>query len=191
MKKLLLSLLIGFTAITCFAQEHLTFKGIPIDGSLSKFAGELRLKGFKYSGETQGYPFFKGSFAGMKDCLVIVLYDDNGVYEVLASSNGYSSWDVVKAQYNKLKEALGDKYYVINCIEEFEDPYSEGDGMEYWALKENKCHWGTNYMNFVGTISMNIGVIASNNFFINIMYSDIENSNKAKASIDKEIESDL
>ena len=49
MKKLIVSFAFVLIALTSYAQsssEHLTFKGIPIEGSMTEFCQKLKAKGF-------------------------------------------------------------------------------------------------------------------------------------------------
>lgn len=44
MKKFIATLTVLFIAINIMAQEHLTFKGIPIEGSMTEFCQKLKKK---------------------------------------------------------------------------------------------------------------------------------------------------
>lgn len=46
MKKIIFTLTVLFVAINIMAQEHLSFKGIPIEGSMTGFCQKLKAKGF-------------------------------------------------------------------------------------------------------------------------------------------------
>ncbi len=46
MKKFIFTLIVLFVAINIMAQEHLSFKGIPIEGSMTGFCQKLKAKGF-------------------------------------------------------------------------------------------------------------------------------------------------
>ena len=46
-------------------QEHLTFKGVPIDGTLSEYVAKMKSAGFKYLGEQDGTAILQGDFAGV------------------------------------------------------------------------------------------------------------------------------
>jgi len=46
MKKFIATLTVLFIAINIMAQEHLTFKGIPIEVSMTEFCQKLKTKGF-------------------------------------------------------------------------------------------------------------------------------------------------
>lgn len=69
MKKIILFFATLFMSVISFAQsnsEHLTFKGVPIDGTLSEYVAKMKSAGFKYLGEQDGTAILQGDFAGFK-----------------------------------------------------------------------------------------------------------------------------
>ena len=53
MKKLFLSLMFSLVSLVSYAQTespHLTFKGVPIDGTLNGYVQKMKQKGFDYIG---------------------------------------------------------------------------------------------------------------------------------------------
>ena len=65
MKKILVSLLLVFSAITTMAQDHLSFKNIPIDGPLDLFLAKLKADGFtQFDTDTDGV-WLAGRFAAI------------------------------------------------------------------------------------------------------------------------------
>lgn len=46
--------------------EHLTFKGIPIDGPLNAFVAKRKAAGFKHLGTEDGFAYLEGDFAGLQ-----------------------------------------------------------------------------------------------------------------------------
>ncbi len=54
MKKIIATLIVLFIAINIMAQEHLTFKGIPIEGSMTEFCQKLKTNSFHKS--LKNYP---------------------------------------------------------------------------------------------------------------------------------------
>ena len=77
MKKLLITLALFFAAFNIMAQEHLTFKGIPIEGSMTEFCQKLRTKGFTSIANLDNISVFTGDFTGQK-ATVSVMATDNG-----------------------------------------------------------------------------------------------------------------
>lgn len=64
MKKIIITLTVLFAAINIMAQEHLSFKGIPIEGSMTEFCQKLRAKGFISIGQENNITLFSGDFTG-------------------------------------------------------------------------------------------------------------------------------
>lgn len=87
MKKHLLSLVLCCFAIFGFAQEHLSFKGIPIEGSMTAFCQKLTAKGFTQIGRDNNVTMFTGcrpysgksvssmSLSVFKFCIISVIYE--------------------------------------------------------------------------------------------------------------------
>jgi hypothetical protein len=67
MKKILLLQIIAFLALSSFSQtqsdKHLTFKGVPIDGTLKEFVGRMKQDGFKFIQKSCGVVYLQGDFA--------------------------------------------------------------------------------------------------------------------------------
>lgn len=70
MKKFFSFLILAFvTSAIALAQndsEHMTFKGIPIDGALNEFVAKMKQAGFTYIVTQDGIAVFQGDFAGRK-----------------------------------------------------------------------------------------------------------------------------
>lgn len=83
MKKFFSFLILAFvTSAIALAQnnsEHMTFKGVPIDGTLNEFVDKMKQARFTYIGTHDGIAVLQGDFAGHKGCTI-------GVY-TLKSSN--------------------------------------------------------------------------------------------------------
>ena len=57
-----------------FAQtsEHLSFKGVPIDGTLNVYVSKMEKGGFTLIGTEDGVAMLKGDFAAYKGCIIEV-----------------------------------------------------------------------------------------------------------------------
>ena len=65
MKKIIATLIVLFIAINIMAQEHLTFKGIPIEGSMTEFVKNSKQR-FISMGHENNITLFTGDFTGRK-----------------------------------------------------------------------------------------------------------------------------
>ncbi len=52
--------------------EHLVFKGVPIDGTLSEYVKKMESAGFRCINKRNGVATLRGDFAGFKDCTIQV-----------------------------------------------------------------------------------------------------------------------
>lgn len=79
MKKLIVSFAFVLIALTSYAQrgsEHLTFKGIPIEGSMTEFCQKLKAKGFTSIGSENNLALFMGDFTGRNATIGVTATDD-------------------------------------------------------------------------------------------------------------------
>ena len=86
-----ISLMIGMNA-----QEHLSFKGIPIDGSLSQFVNKLEQEGYAlvYTNDEGDACVLRGTFAGYSNCNVYVISTEKShiVWDVTVMLPEQTSW---------------------------------------------------------------------------------------------------
>ena len=59
------------------SNNHLKFKGVPIDGTLKQFVSRMKRKGFKYIDSDDGVVVLQGDFAAYKECIIYVSTLDN------------------------------------------------------------------------------------------------------------------
>ena len=76
MKRISATLMLLFAAICVMAQEHLSFKGIPIEGSMTSFCQKLKAKGFTSIGRDNNITLFTGDFTGRKATVGVTATDD-------------------------------------------------------------------------------------------------------------------
>ena len=200
MKKLLLSLLVMSFSLTAFAQEHMTFKGVPIDGNVSDFVNKLVEKGLtvsKYDGLV-GDPSVRvmnGTFAGIQNCDIIILSVPSTkiVCKVSVTTPNSKSWDDVLYEYNTLKKSLLEKYSngEVNKYEYFVDPYSLGDGYELQALYKEKCKYYTSIMIPQGAIAIYMTTATYGEAHTAIHYEDKINWKAYEADKKKTISEDI
>ena len=107
MKKILASLAVFLAVINIMAQEHLSFKGIPIEGSMTEFCQKLKTKGFTSIGQENN--IFTGSEAtvgvtatddGKNVFAVVVLFEPSGEWNTLVNTYDYYK-DLYTRKYGK------------------------------------------------------------------------------------------
>ena len=90
---------------TSSATSPLSFKGIPMSGTLSAFGSELVKAGFKSAGNG----VYTGDFAGYSGCKVTPS-GSNPVREVRIDFPVISDWDALEKAYDSLQASLTQKY---------------------------------------------------------------------------------
>ena len=80
MKKILVTLTLLFAAINVMPQEHLSFKGVPIEGSMTEFCQKLKAKGFTSIGRENNITLFSGDFTGRKATIGVTATDDGKMF---------------------------------------------------------------------------------------------------------------
>ena len=93
------------TTASTTAATPLTFKGIPLKGSLSSFGSELVRAGFRNAGNGT----YTGAFAGYDGCR-ITPSGSNPVQEVRVDFPVISDWDALEKAYDSMQASLTQKY---------------------------------------------------------------------------------
>lgn len=119
MKKFVITFVLLFAAVNLMAQEHLSFKGIPIEGSMTEFCQKLKAKGFEAIEKGNNSSLFTGSFTG-RDVVVGVAATDNGkdVFAVVITLGISEEWKSLVDTYNYHKELYIRKYGKPSISEE-------------------------------------------------------------------------
>ena len=183
MKKFIILMLSCVILTHAYAQEHLTFKGIPIDGPIKVFVAKLKAQGFEAAFLSEENAVAAGKFGG-EDCEIAIYATkkSNTVCHVIVILGESNHWSTLKSTYNEYKSLLANKYGIGRSIEYFTSPFKEGDNCEIFALKSDKCHYTTYFTVPNGEIGISLGCLRDNGVvFIN--YLDQINNKLA----DKEI----
>lgn len=111
MKKLIITLIILCYAIGGYSQEHLAFKGIPIEGNINSFCQKLKSKGFMQIHSQDNIRLFTGNFTG-REATVGVVADQGGndVYSVVILFPSNKEWNQLVNTYEYYKELYEEKY---------------------------------------------------------------------------------
>lgn len=184
---LLISLLFP---LSLFAQsDHLSFKGIPIDGTLNQFSNQLVRKGFTKMYSENGQAILQGDFAGYKNCYVAVstLDQEDLVYMVGVMFPDLDQWSLLENNYTKLKEMLITKYgEPIDVVEEFQSTYQpRTDNEKLHKLKFDECTYKSIFESDKGRIVLTISHESVMKCFVVLGYVDGINGLRAQdAAID-------
>ena len=188
MKRIITLGLAMMLALAATAQNgHLTFKGVPIDGTLKEFVGKLKQKGLTHIGTEQGIALLKGEFAAHKGCSIAVIAHESGeVYRVGVMFPEQETWLRLYNDYSSIKEMLTQKYgEPTTVVEEFQS-YSGGkyddDNTRMHYVKFDKCRYVTDFTTESGTIEVRIDHNDSLECYVVLIYEDTTNGDKVRSS---------
>jgi hypothetical protein len=186
MKKILFSVIIALTATMLFAQnqsQHLSFKGVPIDGTLNEYVAKMKQSGFTLIGTEDGVAMLKGDFAAYKGCIIGVatLKSKDLVSKITVIFPDRDTWSSLYGNYSTLKKMLSEKYgEPSESVEKF-DTYSEprDDGSKFMYVQLDKCKYYAIFETDKGNIELQIKGDHSSCFVI-LAYYDKINSDIVK-----------
>lgn len=111
MRKLVITFTMLFAVISLMAQEHLSFKGIPIEGSMTAFCQKLKAKGFTSSGSENNLTLFTGDFTGRNATVGVTATDDGkDVFAVVVLFDPSGEWNALINTYDYYKDLYTRKY---------------------------------------------------------------------------------
>lgn len=189
MKQRLFTLFIVCLTFISWAQnkpvEHLTFKGVPIDGTLNEFVLKMKQNGFTLVKTENGTAFLTGEFAAYKDCYVGVttLKQKDLVSKIVVIFPECTNWSSLSSNYFNLKELLIQKYgEPTECVEKFEYYYEpKNDNDKYDAASSNHSKFLTIYETNKGSIQLSIESNGDLGCFVLLTYSDKTNTETVRA----------
>lgn len=189
MKRVLIAFACILATIQVAAQEHLAFKGEPIDGEASSFVQKLNKLGFKSVQKTDDGYYLEGLFSGHNSMLLVESsLLTNTAHTVYVMQEVKEDWATLKNDYSVLKKGLTLKYgNPILSKEEFRSPYKEGDGSAYMAFKGGYADWQCRFDAQVGIIDLYIREQSYGELNVILKYEDSANAKKAV----QELTSDL
>lgn len=157
MKKALFTFIAFFMAISCIAQEHLTFKGIPIEGSMTSFCQKLKAKGFTQIGSKKNTTLFTGDFTGRTATIGVGASDDGkNVFSVVVLFDASKEWSTLINTYSYYKDLYTRKYGETSaCIEK--NPSIDDSNISLMAeLHQGTVTWGSAWEVTGGDIEITI-----------------------------------
>lgn len=197
MKPAFLALFIIFTSLGLFAQtnsdtsKHLSFKGVPLNGTLDQYVLKMKQNGFTLIRTNDGMAMLQGDFAGYKDCYIGVstLKQKDLVYKIVVIFPDRDTWSALSGNYFNLKEMLTEKYgKPAESVETF-DGYSQpkDDNSKIYEVQFDHCKYYSTWMTDKGDIQLSIEHNSVTSCFVKLAYFDKINS----AAIKKQAIDDL
>lgn len=180
---------LGLAMMIAFAVSaqtgHLTFKGVPIDGTLSTFVNKLKQKGFTVMHSEKGTAMLTGDFASFKKCTVGVMEHESGVVNrVVVMFPDKDSWVHLYNDYSTLKTMLTKKYGEPASVEE-EFPnksYNFNDSDRMHEVRMDRCRYICDWTTENGAIELRIEHQVMIGCMVVLVYVDAENESKVQSS---------
>lgn len=186
-KHLTLFLACFFFAGTIFAQQHLSFKCVPINGTLQEYTNAMVKAGFHYEGTQDGVSILSGDFAGYKGCTVGVstLKNLDVVSRIAVLFPNKNTWSAVHGDYEHLKAMLTEKYGTPSDSQERFKKYTGNydNSLVMYALKDEEYVWFTTFTTELGDIGLTI--MAGTEYgtaCVRLSYYDKANSEKVHSA---------
>ncbi len=188
MKKMIFSLCVILAAFTGYAQEHLSFKGIPIEGSISTFCQKLKAKGLVQIHSEDNIRLFSGDFTG-RDASIGVIADQSGknVFSVVVILPKSEEWNTLVSTYEYYKDLYTEKYGKPTFCKENNPSHSDSNFSLMHELYEGRVIYGCVFNATGGTIELTIdkaeGYLQGQ---VIIRYKDAQNiQEKRQADLDE------
>jgi len=187
MKSKFLTTIIFFFTIVSFSlgqtSDHMTFKGVPIDGTLNDYVAKMKLNGFTQIHSEDGVAILKGDFASYKNCTVGVatLKQKDLVNKITVMFPENETWSSLSSDYFSLKEMLTEKYgEPSDYVEKFDGLEPDDDNSRMHDVKFDRCKYYTTYKTEKGTIQLSIEHDGVTSCFVLLTYHDKINSDIIK-----------
>lgn len=197
MKKTFFAFLFVCTSCLLFGQtnsdtsRHLTFKGVPLDGTLDQYVAKMKQNGFKHISTSNGIAMLQGDFAGYKDCYVGVstLKQKDLVHKIGVIFPDRDTWSALSGNYFDLKQMLTEKYgKPSDIVEKFDTRYEpRDDNSKMHEVKFDNCKYYSIWSTDKGDIQLSIDHNNIISCFVKLVYFDKINS----ATIKKQAIDDL
>jgi len=175
--------------MTSFAQvkqdtsKHLTFKGVPIDGTLAEYVSKMKKSGFIHKGTKNGISILEGDFASYKNCIIGVstLKQKDLVSKIAVIFPDRETWSSLSSNYFNLKELLTEKYgEPSESEEEFQSYTPDDDGSKMIQVQLGACKYYATYETEKGSIQLTIEHDGVTRCFVKLAYFDKINSETVK-----------
>ena len=180
MNKNIAILLFLFLTNLSFGQSsnHLSFKGVPIDGTLEEYVVKMKQNDFTLLQTEDGTSYLSGDFAGYKNCIVGVstLKQKNLVHKIVVVFTDKDTWSGLYTNYFDLKQKLTEKYgNPSDVVEKFDVPsYSQprDDQEKMYKVQFDQCKYYSIWKLETGEIQLSIDHNSVTSCFIKLAYFD-------------------
>ncbi|MCQ2286143.1 MAG: hypothetical protein MJZ76_04635 [Bacteroidales bacterium] len=138
-----------------FAQSHITFKGVEVDGTVASCTQKLVEQGFTSQKMENGVALLNGNFAE-QNCKVKLFTKGKQdlVYSLTVTFNSQDSWDSLAQAYQQLKSVLYAEYgSTTEVVEQFATEVTD-DASKMTAFLNGLVSWRTTFMTAEGKVTL-------------------------------------
>ncbi len=155
--------------------QHLLFKGVPIDGTMNEYVAKMKLNGFVVVATEPGATMLQGDFASYKKVLIGVVTQQQKdlVSKIRVMFPKQENWASLYGNYSNLKDMLTQKYGTpTEVIEEFKNRFGiENDEFKYLYVSSGECNYKTVFETTNGKITLSLDHIESD-CYVALSYLD-------------------
>ncbi|MBR1564043.1 MAG: hypothetical protein IJ650_01710 [Paludibacteraceae bacterium] len=177
MKRFLSIIAIAMLTVGAFAEGHMTFKGVEINGNIRDFVNQLKAKGLTVVSNDGSTAMLSGTFTG-KDVKVAVYSTpiSHTVHSVCVIYDGGDQWQIIKNQYTSLKEMLTQKYgEPTTVVEETTNKYATEDHYLHELMME-RLTYATSFTTDKGEVLLRMAYMNLLGNMVLLCYKDKEGS---------------
>ncbi len=186
MRKFLVAITLLFAVINIMAQEHLSFKGIPIEGSLTEFCQKLKTKGFTQMGRDNNMTLFTGDFTGRQATVGVAATDDGkSVHSVVVVFDESRDWNTLVSTYDYYKCLYTRKYGESSACREHNPSRLDSNTSLMYELGQGTVTYASAWNVTGGTIELSIEKAGISEGVVIIKYRDAQN---VETKIQKDLE---
>lgn len=157
MKRITLILSLICISLASVAQDHLTFKGIPITGTMSSFCQKLQQKGLRPLGSDKTIRIFKGDFTGREATIgVVAAQNGKDVFGVAVMFPESKEWNRLTNTYDYFKELYTEKYGRPSFQKERNPSHSDSNTAKMAEVHQGTVTWTSTWDVTGGEIELSI-----------------------------------
>lgn len=160
MKRIIFLTVFLLISLASFAQtptEHLTFKGVPIEGSMAGFCEKLKTKGFTLIGQDNNITLFSGDFTGRKATVGVAATDDGkNVFSVGVLFDPSGEWNTLVNTYEYYKDLYTRKYGKPTISKENNPAHSDSNTALMAEVHQGTVVYGSTWEVTGGDIQLSI-----------------------------------
>ena len=187
MKNFIVTFVLLFATIQLMAQEHLSFKGIPIEGSMTEFCQKLKTKGFTSIGRENNISLFTGDFTGRNATIGVTATDDGeNVFAVVVLFDSSEEWKTLVNTYEYYKDLYTRKYGKPEISKENNPAHSDSNTALMSAVHEGQVVYGSMWEVTGGDIQLSIE--KADGFYEGMVMIRYRDSQNVETKIKKDLE---